>query len=216
MINLGNILILGDSYSTFEGHIPSGYAFWYSENGGPETDVRLVEQTWWHRLLRHTSASLLLNCSYSGTTICNTGYDGTDYSEISFIGRWDTLVESGFFDSHAVNTVFVFGGTNDSWANSPVGQVMYENCTKRDLFYVLPAVCYLMQRIRNVLPNARVICIINTDLKQCISENMKSISLAYGAEVIELTDIDKMNGHPSALGMEQIEKQILTYLKKGI
>lgn len=33
-----NLIIIGDSYSTFEGYIPEGYAFYYSSKAG--TDVR--------------------------------------------------------------------------------------------------------------------------------------------------------------------------------
>ena len=29
MVNLGNVLILGDSYSTFKGFIPEGYLYYY-------------------------------------------------------------------------------------------------------------------------------------------------------------------------------------------
>ena len=29
---LGNIFILGDSYSTFEGYVPEGYPCWYMPN----------------------------------------------------------------------------------------------------------------------------------------------------------------------------------------
>lgn len=42
------VAVLGDSYSTFEGFIPKGYATWYSPTTPPETtDVNKVEQTWW-------------------------------------------------------------------------------------------------------------------------------------------------------------------------
>ena len=38
-----NIMIIGDSYSTFRGYIPEGYAVYYDENSG--TDVFKVENT---------------------------------------------------------------------------------------------------------------------------------------------------------------------------
>lgn len=31
-MNFGNVLILGDSFSTFEGYIPEGYLTYYGEN----------------------------------------------------------------------------------------------------------------------------------------------------------------------------------------
>ena len=38
--------ILGDSYSTFDGHIPEGNACWYFSTPQGENDVTYVEQTW--------------------------------------------------------------------------------------------------------------------------------------------------------------------------
>lgn len=46
------VSVLGDSYSTFEGFIPKGYATWYSPTAPPETtDVNKVEQTWWWQVI---------------------------------------------------------------------------------------------------------------------------------------------------------------------
>ena len=127
MLNIGNVFILGDSYSTFESHIPHGYEFWYSERDSKLTDVRTVEQTWWHQFLAATKSNLLLNCSWSGTTICHTGYDGVDCSDKTFIARLDRLIEEGYFEANRVDTLILFGGTNDSWANSPVGKLQYSD-----------------------------------------------------------------------------------------
>lgn len=38
----------------------------------------------------------------------------------------------------------------------------------------------------------------------------------YGAITVKLHDIDKQNGHPSALGMSQIADQICEMLKQSI
>ena len=46
------VAVLDDSYSTFEGFIPKGYATWYSPTTPPETtDVNKVEQTWWWQVI---------------------------------------------------------------------------------------------------------------------------------------------------------------------
>ncbi|MGI6279199.1 MAG: SGNH/GDSL hydrolase family protein, partial [Acutalibacteraceae bacterium] len=170
---------------------------------------------WWHRLMTDTGSNLVLNCSFSGTTICNTGYNGADCKNISFIARMDKLIDSGYFTENSIDTVFIFGGTNDNWAGSPVGELKFENFEIKDLYSVLPAFCYLLIRIKANIQNARVINIINTDLKQEIRENMKIACEKYGVEVIELQDFDRLNGHPSVLGMSQIEKQVLDYLNNA-
>ena len=127
----GNVLILGDSYSTFKDYIPEGFAVYYREDGG-DTDVRSVDKTWWHQLIDDTNSNLVLNSSYSGSSICNTGYGGQDCSEThSFIARLNCLIRDGFFENNEINTVFVFGGTNDKWAGSPLGENKFSDCVKK-------------------------------------------------------------------------------------
>ena len=47
------VAVLGDSYSTFEGFIPKGYATWYSPTTPAKTtDVNKVEQTWWWQVIK--------------------------------------------------------------------------------------------------------------------------------------------------------------------
>ena len=220
MKNLGNIFILGDSYSTFEGHIPKEFAAYYSASGPAykchkgeldEGDVFHVNETWWYDLCNE-NGKLLRNCSWSGTTICNTGYNQSDNSKISFIARFDKLAEEGFFDKNKIDTFFLFGGTNDSWANAPVGKMMFEGWSGEDLKSALPAFGYLVRRIKEKLPDTSVYCIINTELKEEITDAYKFACEKYGIETIELCDIDKQHGHPTILGMKQIKEQIMEYI----
>ena len=212
MSKLGNVFILGDSYSTFEGYIPEGYAPYYVNAERSDCGVNKVEQTWWHRLIKDTGADLVMNCSYSGTTICNTGYEKSDCKEISFIGRLDKLIASGYFHEHKVDTFFIFGGTNDSWADSPVGELKYEGWTQEELYQVLPAFGYLLHRLKTNLPNARIITLINTEIKSVIMESLKEASEKCGVEAISFQVIDKVNGHPTDKGMKDIEDQILAHI----
>lgn len=216
MIRMGNVFILGDSYSTFEGWIPREYDCYYKCAGREETDVTKVEETWWHRLLSQTEARLIRNCSFSGSTICHTGYDGRDYIDVSFVTRVDRLIEQGFFDTHKIDTVFVFGGTNDSWADAPVGEVMYADWKKEDLYRVLPAFGYLVDRLREALPEAKVICIMNNEMKQEIEHGYSVICEHYQVPCLLLRDIDKQSDHPTTLGMRQIEEQVLGFLEANV
>lgn len=214
MIDIGNVFILGDSYSTFEGHIPAGYHPYYTSAGRPETDVDRVEQTWWHQLIAETQSELVLNCSWSGTTICHTGYKGEDCAAKSFVARLDKLIGEGWFAANRIDTLFVFGATNDSWAGSPVGEPMDEGWVKADLYKVLPAVGYLTHRLAETLPEARLIFILNTGLKPEIADGIRAACAHNGVEVLELHDIDKQHGHPTIQGMGEIKEQVLAYLAK--
>lgn len=208
MTTFGNVFILGDSYSTFEGFIPQGYDAYYINEGREQTDVNDVGQTWWYQLMNDTASNLVRNCSWSGTTVCHTGYGGADRSDNSFAARVDKLIDSGYFKEKTIDTFFVFGGTNDSWADSPVGELKYSAWKKEDLYQVLPAFCYLLNRLHEILPETRIVCIINTELKPEITEGFKTACQNYKTEILELRNIDKMNGHPTILGMKQIKEQV--------
>lgn len=208
-MSFGKVLIFGDSYSTFEGYIPEGYASYYppSIEGRPKiTDVR---DTWWHLLIEETKSNLVLNDSWSGSTVGYTGYGGQDTSGFSsFITRLEKMIERGFFSENKIDTVFIFGGTNDSWSDAPLGKAKYENVQRDDRYFVLPAICDLIRMVKEALPEARIIYVINTDIKTEIADTVIEASNKYGIEYILLENIDKMSDHPTVLGMKQIKEQI--------
>ena len=210
-----NAIIFGDSYSTFENYIPAGYAIYYSEKGRPETDVTKVEQTWWHQVVEKAQLDLVLNNSWSGSTIGYTGYDNADCSNSSsFIYRLRHLIKNGFFDNNHIDTVFVFGGTNDSWSNAPLGEIKYSNWEETDLYFVLPAVCYFLNLIKQTLPQASIYCLINTEIKTEIASCMKDACAKYDIVPITFNTIDKKSDHPTIQGMTDIKKSVLNILNK--
>lgn len=213
-MDLKQTLIFGDSYSTFEDYIPKGYAAYYTNIPITSTDVTKVTQTWWHMLLSEAEATLLLNNSWSGSTIGYTGYDNADCScTSSFIFRLKQLKEAGFFEKNQVDTVLIFGGTNDSWCNAPIGSLQYADWQEDDLYSVLPAVCYFFHELKETLPEANLICLINTELNPQVEEGLRLASLHYGILPICLHDIHKIDGHPTIEGMKNIKDQVLAHLR---
>lgn len=201
------VSILGDSYSTFEGYIPAGNASWYAtvpwEN---RTDVVNVRQTWWWQLINEGGYILGVNDSYSGATISYTGYNGDDYSDRSFLTRLPHL--------GSPDLLLIFGGTNDSWTGGPLGEYVYDNFTRGHLYEFRPALAKLLTEAQNRYPGTRIVFIVNTELKDEITESIVEICTHLDVEYVMLRDIDKLAGHPSIKGMEQIKNQILQYLKK--
>lgn len=198
--------ILGDSYSTFQGWIPEGNDCYYPKPENVE-DVLQVEQTWWHMLMQKKGLRLLRNESYSGATVC-THTRETQPPESSFTVRAHYL--KAFTDENGVgpDCVFLFGCTNDSWLGRKVGTVMFADRSAEDLNCVLPAYCETVEVLCREHPNARIVCVINTELKPEISQGMLAAAAHYGAVAVQLENIHKQNGHPSALGMQQIAQQI--------
>ncbi len=203
-----NFIILGDSYSAFEGSIPEGFHPFY-----PRFDVLKTEDMWWKQFVKKVDYNLILNNSWSGSTLGYTGYNNEDTSHTnSFIYRYRKLKEEGFFEKNKIDTVFVFGGTNDSWANAPLGENKVANWKEEDLFSVLPAINYLAYTLKNELPNTEIVFIINTEIKEEIQTCMEQTVVNYGTKVVRLQDIDKECGHPTAKAMLSICEQILKSL----
>ena len=212
------ILIFGDSYSTHKDYIPEGYPHYYCTEGrGEDEPVTKMtpEQTWWKRLVDKTGDTLVLNNSWSGSTIGYTGYSGDCSATSSFIHRYNELMAAGFFDANEVDTIFVFGGTNDSWCNAPLGEEKYSDIKREELFSVRPAICYFMARLKEDHPDKKVVFICNCGLKSEIAECMRNAAARVGVALIELENIDKQKGHPTILGMEQICDQVMAGLKKN-
>ena len=196
--------ILGDSYSTFAGYIPEGNACYYPR---PESvdDVLEVQQTWWHILSECRNMRLLLNNSYSGATVCTQVRD-TQPKEASYVERAKMSFASP--DGEQPDYIFVFGGTNDSWLNRSIGCVQFENWTQEDLGNVLPAYCFVLDTLTRCYPNTKIVSVINNELHEDIAEGFAVAGKHYGASSVQLRNIDKQNGHPSALGMQKIAQQV--------
>ena len=195
------VSILGDSYSTYEGCIPKGNAVWYKEPPVlSRTDVTSVDQTWWSLLMKECGYALLVNDSYSGSTISFTGYNKNDYSDRSFITRLPRL--------GTPDIILIFGCTNDSWAGVEAGEFKYEGIRREDLYTYRPALAWLLAYERMLYPDAKVFFLINDGLREDITESTKTICDHYGVPYIQLNGIDKKSGHPSVLGMQQIAAQV--------
>ena len=220
------ISILGDSYSTFEGYMANDTnAIWYFKADNPQrnkkNDVTKVEETWWHQLINTTKGySLEVNNSYSGATICYTGYSKgneprvpiaalsshRDYSNRSFVNRSNTLGNP--------DIILVCGGTNDSWCGAPIGEYVYGNWTTEQLYYFRPAMAKLLYDLKGNYPTARLLFILNSELKESINESVHTICKHYGVECLDLKDIEKQGGHPSVKGMAEFSRQVRKALRQ--
>ena len=184
------ISILGDSYSTFYGCVvPDTNAIWYfpegNKNAQKGNDVRKVEQTWWHQVIKRLGAKLERNNAYSGATICYTGY-----------------------------RPLVCGATNDSWCGAPIGEYVFGNWTNKQLYSFRPAMAKLLYDLKGNYPMARIVFILNSELKDEINESVHTICKHYNVPCLDLHNIDKQWGHPSIAGMKSFADQVVEFLKK--
>lgn len=196
------VSILGDSYSTFKGYNPDGYAPFYPND---RNDVTEVSQTWWSLYNEAMGYELDVNDSWGGTTVCNTSYGQWNVANTSFNSR---LWKLGNPD-----IIFVFGGTNDAWANSPIGEYKYSNISKEDCNTLRPAIAYMLDGLARIYPKATVYVILNSELKEDVNESFREVCMHFGVQLIELHDIEKQNGHPSIKGMKAICDQLVESIK---
>lgn len=198
--------ILGDSYSTFEGYLtPDTNAIWYFANHHPKpTDVDNVEQTWWHLFARENNLEILQNNSFSGATICYTGYRKEDYTNRSFLNRCDALGNP--------DMIFIFGGTNDSWAKAPIGNYNFGEKAPGECFAFRPALDEMLKKVNQLYPDKEIYFILNNELSEPITSSIESLCALYNIPVVRLRDIDKISSHPSVKGMRQIADQLTEFI----
>lgn len=209
--------ILGDSYSTYKGWIPEGYATWY---GDGDTNINSVEETWWHLLMTECDLSLLCNCSYSGGTVCTTGYEAITDASQAFIVRMK--IHFGEKDSAAPkpDLLFVEGGINDTFA-SPVGTLQYKDWTEEDLKNSLPAYCYMLDYLKRHNPDTRIICmisdIVSPELRNGYTEACQHYNVEYLYFPPKGSDTELFNdGHPTTAGHRVIYDTVRKYLGNSL
>ena len=56
--------------------------------------------------------------------------------------------------------------------------------------------------------------ILNDILKDDINTSVRTLCNRYGIKLIELKDIDKISGHPSVKGMQQIADQVVSNMEQ--
>ncbi|MCQ2334553.1 MAG: SGNH/GDSL hydrolase family protein [Paludibacteraceae bacterium] len=203
------VTIFGDSYSTFEGWLtPATNESWYWSENSPyrdkNNDVTRVEQTWWWQVIEHMGWQLEMNNSYSGSTVGYFGYQNMNYQPRSFNTRVQNLGEPDVILSCCI--------TNDSWTGEQLGDYQYANWTENDMWYFRPAMARLCATLRLNYPQAKVLFILNTQLKPEFCESMRIICRHYGFPLLELHDIDKQDGHPSQKGHAAFADQVINFL----
>lgn len=104
--------IIGDSISTYDGMIPSGYGTYY-----PRGDVDKIYYTWWSVLSEMTGMRLIGNASWSGSRMIGDSEDSTGRVGCSTKRVSDVAGTNG---EHP-DFIIIEMGTNDFGYESPIG-----------------------------------------------------------------------------------------------
>ncbi len=210
---LGNVMIMGDSISTFDGYSYKLGQFWYGDVASNNTDVRKVEQTWWNILMSNMDANLVYNRSCSGSTIAEARWsDGVATKAYnSFNARFDQVVADNELEPFGytledIDTFIFFGGTNDN-ASCNIGEAKYSDWTEEDLKYFAPAYCRYIATVKAKCPNAKIVSLVDTTLAK-VAETQLAINEHYGVTTVTINGFDEVAPHPTVKGMRQIEETL--------
>ncbi len=90
---------------------------------------------------------------------------------------------------------------------------MYSDWTAEDLLRILPGISFFMDKLVGVVSSEKIHFIVNTDLREEVESGIIELCGHYGVSYTKLSDIEKVNGHPTFTGMTQIKDQVLENLK---
>ena len=230
------IAILGDSISTYQGWIPTGYQYFYPSNSCP--DVNDVNKTYW-KIVADKLGLEITNCAYSGSTCAVTGGYGV-------VGCSDERVAALGADGDP-DIVLCFIGINDwGYGGVDLGDWTPKQAIPTDGNTFCNAYALMLSKIQIAYPNAKIFCatllpdkardtdhqwpLINSRGEyQCdYNEKVRQIAKGMGCQIIEFAEsgicwntIDDFFGdysatygiHPNAAGHQKLAAQLLAALQ---
>lgn len=203
------ISFIGDSITTFDGCIVSGYATYYPSSNQPY-GVDTPEDTWWKMVVDQGGYTLGANASWSGSTVHPSG----DTSRLA--GNTDQRIKDLAINGEP-GTIVIFMGTNDT-RTSLMGE--FEQQYKE-----------MIEKAKAAYPSAKIYCCsllwyksaANCDADSA-NKKIQSAANACGATYIDLYSITKDASskgeydqyipseddvHPTKKCMEEIAKRVL-------
>lgn len=221
--------ILGDSVSTLDGYsYPTDSAF-YSGMNKFRSDVFAPEDTWWGKVISDLGGRLLINNSFSGSTV--TVRPGCVFP--SYACSDERTSGLGDFQRKP-DVIMVFMGVNDWGHGARVAQ--NEDESEEDFSVFTTAYRSMLTKLKKNYPDAEIWCLTLPTGKidsnegfafpytfrgHHIEEYCNVIRACAEEQACRLADVYR-NGepyetfdgfHPSVIGMEQIAKTLIEGIK---
>ena len=193
-----NVAIVGDSFSTLKNYIKKGNIAYYPMNGN---DVLTVQDTWWYKVINSINGNLLINDSFSGSSVSNT--KSVADAQYSFINRIKLTLGADNVSNIKPDVIFILGGTNDSTA--PIGDYIYSNW---------PAFAYMIDYLQTWNPFAKIYVVTQNYLPQERKTVISNVCTHYGIDNIVTASYSAVGGHPNKDGMNTIANSVINYLNK--
>ena len=220
--------MLGDSISTLERYSEPEYAAFYTHSNCIETGVFIPSDTWWGQVIESLGGQLLVNDSFSGSTVCqHPQYEIPSYA--------CSRERTSNLDRHGCqpDVIMVFMGINDWGRGTPL-----QSKTKKDLSCFSFAYKTMLKHLKENYPAAEIWC-LNLPVSTCsmwedfrfpyryggihIEEYCEAIRVCAkktGARLIDLygngKPYDTVDGfHPTVGGMQTLAQAVLDQLQKN-
>lgn len=219
--------ILGDSVSTLERHSIPEHAAYYTHYNCLETGVFIPADTWWGQVIDALGGKLMINDSFSGSTVCfRPKYEiqsyGCSRKRTSNLGKYGLDPD----------VIMIFMGINDWGMGIPISSEK-----ENDDFCFLPSYRKMLDQLKQNYPFAELWCLTlpvstrsaDKDFqypycyggihieKYC--EAIRTCANQAGARVIDLyaaaepyDTVDKF--HPNEAGMQTLANAVLKELVK--
>ena len=225
--------VLGDSVSTFEGYSIPEDAAYYDVTHKLSSGVLTVRDTWWGQVIGHFGGELLVNNSFSGSTVCRH-----PLYEIESYACSDSRTASLGREGISPDVIMVYMGTNDWGCGTAVfddGQL--DSALDRSTLF-FSAYRLMLQKLKANYPNAEIWC-FTLPISRCslsadfsfpyryrgrhISEYCEAIRIcaeACGCRVVDLNRVaepyDTLDGfHPTAEGMRTIADAVINAMSEN-
>ena len=228
------VSILGDSISTFQGWIPEGYACFYPD---PDNDIKDVSQTWWMQVIQNTGMRLLVNGSWSASTVCgdsraeNSGAGCSSNRIVDLMGNTGTVPD----------VILVYMGINDFFHSIDLGSFSGAAAHRNDhyIWDFTEGYELMLQKLQAVYPTSRIYCMTllesnswegtrenaNGNTVEDYNSRIRQIAAAHGVSVIDLRNCGIAGNelgwhtsdgvHPNRAGAAKIAAYVTNALLMG-
>ena len=216
--------VLGDSVSTLSGYSQPDFAAFYDTEHKLLSGVLTPSDTWWGQVIDALQGRLLVNNSFSGSTVCKLpGY------EIESYGCSDERTGALHRDGLTPDVIMVYIGTND-WGRG-LAPVPTEQAQNGDRSVFSEAYRCMLEKLKKNYPAAEIWCFTLAVSKPAEGETfpycyagrhmdaycnvIRDLAQAYDCRLVDLyrcaAPYETIDGfHPDARGMQTLSRAVLS------